>query len=57
MLSRSDLGPEQRQTLERCRAKLRQLGRIKDPPEKEVYRYIDEIVEGLIEAFSRRDGA
>lgn len=54
LLSRNDLEPEQRRDIEACRKRVRELGRIKNPTDADVFRCIREISEKLLNTLRRK---
>jgi hypothetical protein len=54
LLARSDLEPEQRDAIEACRRLIKQLSRIRQPSEAEVFRYIGEVSEKLLKVFRKQ---
>lgn len=53
LLSISDLEPEQRHAVEAAQKVIKQLSRIRDPDEAEVFRCIGEVSEKLLKAFRK----
>ena len=53
-LSRNELEPEQRDDIERCRKRIKELGRIKNPTQADVFNCIREISEKLLDAALRK---
>ena len=51
LLARSDLEPEQRDAIEASRKLVKELSRIRNPDEAEVFRYVGEISEKLLKVF------
>ena len=54
LLTRRDLEPEQRNAIEACRKLLKELSRIREPSEAEVFRYIGEVSERLLRVFRKQ---
>ena len=54
LLARRDMEPEQRDAIEACRRLLRELSRIREPSEAEVFRYIGEVSERLLRVFRKQ---
>ena len=53
LLARRDLEPEQRDAIEASRNFLKELSRIRNPTEAEVFRYVGEISERLLKVFRK----
>lgn len=54
LLARRDLEPEQRDAIEACRKLIRELSRIRNPTEAEVFRYVGEVSERLLRVFRKQ---
>ncbi len=54
LLSRNDLEPEQRTDIERCRSRIKELGRIKNPAKADVFGCIREVSEKLLDVLRRK---
>lgn len=54
MLNRRDLEPGQRDAIAACRKLLKELSRIREPSEAEVFRYIGEVSERLLKVFRKQ---
>ena len=54
LLSRSDLGPEQRDAIKAARRAIKELSRMRNPDEAEVFRCISEVSEKLLKAFRKQ---
>jgi hypothetical protein len=54
LLSRSDLGPEQRDAIQAARRVIKELGRMRNADEAEVFRCIGEVSEKLLKAFRKQ---
>ena len=51
LLTRGDLEPEQRDAIEASRKLVKELSRIRNPTEAEVFRYVGRISEKLLKVF------
>lgn len=51
LLARGDLEPEQRDAIEASRKLVKELSRIRNPTEAEVFRYVGRISERLLKVF------
>lgn len=51
LLARSDLEPEQREAIEASRKLVKELSRIRNPSQADVFRYVGKISERLLRVF------
>lgn len=54
LLQRSDLEPEQRLEVERCRDRVRKLCRTRNPSQAEIFDCINKVSQGLINALRKK---
>ena len=53
LLARSDLEPEQRDAIEASRKLVKELNRIRNPDEAQVFRYVGDVSEKLLKVFRK----
>ena len=54
LLARRDLEPEQRDAIEASRRLIKELSRIRNPSQAEVFRYVGEVSERLLKVFRKQ---